>query len=57
MSESGLAREIRQVPDDVELLDLMLDDQRTTPKIYGTTNYYLAYDKDFDPLSPHGRVD
>jgi putative sugar O-methyltransferase len=33
-----------QVADDLALLDLMLDDQRSQLKLYATTNYYRAYD-------------
>jgi hypothetical protein len=28
-----------QVPDDVALLDMMLEDQAKQPQIYGTTNF------------------
>lgn len=49
MSDTGPEGEIRQVPDDVALLDLMLNDQQTKPRIYGTTNYYKAYDRESIP--------
>jgi putative sugar O-methyltransferase len=38
-----------QVPDDVALLELMLEDQAKQHELYGTTNYYRAYDSESIP--------
>ena len=46
---SVVASDSDQVPDDVALLDLMLEDQATQNELYGTTNYYRAYDSESIP--------
>ena len=47
MSETD--RKISQVPDDVALLDLMLEDQAKQPDRYGATNYYRVYHNESIP--------
>jgi putative sugar O-methyltransferase len=42
-------QKISQVPDDVELLDLMLADHSKQSQLYGTTNYYRTYDRESIP--------
>lgn len=39
----------RQVADDFELLELMLDDIKKSPKEYQPTNYWTVYEKRFLP--------
>lgn len=38
-----------QVPDNVPLLDMMLEDQERQPQLYGATNYYRVYHNESIP--------
>jgi len=44
-----MSEEIRQVPDDIQLLNLMLEDQDRQPQRYGATNYYHVYHNESIP--------
>mgnify|MGYP005668598551 CR=1 FL=1 len=41
--------EIKQVPDDIELLNLMLEDSKSAPKFYQSTNFWENYIDEFLP--------